>query len=733
MEVPMKTRSALPSLGPRGSALVTTMAFVAILSVLLGALLQWTGTETVQVTRRQLRISSFYGAEAAVRRSMAQVQQLIVKNYPLNGYVSGPTAPTQSALNSLVSGSPPSSVKALTNFTFNAVSIGYITNAGSTNIFMSSQIPPDSTDALAGLYTIRGTIRCSATATSPGRYSVPKTVQQDFYIDYIPIFQYAVFYNMDSEVFNAEAMTINGKVHVNGTLYFAPLANLNINGNLTCAKEVWYGLKYWNSSGSGSWQTGVPTWNSTKGDFNVKNPVSGAYVNARSGSGSSSTYYDSKAGDWDTGSVTRWNGGVKNTDHGIGTITPPLPDSVISSSNPNQPYAGFNNPYHVMIEAPATTTADNISWSINTGADNADKQKAKMAYSASLVIHRSGTNVYFKVPMRDSNGNVTSFKTVNLLNQAQIVPKATATVRDQREYLMDNNKITMTELYLEHLYAAVNSSGQFLDPGGAPITTDAGGTAITTPTFNGVIYFYDDNYNGASTSGRRPGLRVDDKSSSGGSATKSATQVPSISLVSENPVYVIGHFNADGNLNTAPEGTGSSGGSASSPSKEVSYDPSTGSNPSGIKPAMIVADAVSFMSASWSRASDDDYSSMSTLWSRRAVSTSTEVNAAIIAGASTTSKTATASSSSGTTGGINNFPRFMEDWGSRSFKISGSMVSLFYSQQAKSYYKTSGTGNYVFDPPVRYYAFNTEYLDPNKLPKGTPVVRRFANGLWSKN
>ena len=30
----------------------------------------------------------------------------------------------------------------------------------------------------------------------------------------------------------------------------------------------------------------------------------------------------------------------------------------------------------------------------------------------------------------DSDGNVTSYKTVNLLNQSQIVPNATATVRD---------------------------------------------------------------------------------------------------------------------------------------------------------------------------------------------------------------------------------------------------------------------------------------------------------------
>ncbi|MFZ4695917.1 MAG: hypothetical protein ACOYMV_12400, partial [Verrucomicrobiia bacterium] len=716
-----------------GSALITTMAFVAILSVLLGALLQWAGTESVQVTRRHLRIDSFYGAEAAMRRSMAQVQQLIVRDYPMDGYIiSNPTSPTQSILNSLVSGSPPSSVAALANFTYSGVSIGYATNSGSTNIFTSSQISPQSTDPLAGLYSTRVTLRCSATAIRAGRYNIPKTVQQEFYIDYVPIFQYAVFYNMDMEAFNGPNMVINGKVHVNGTFYFNPFGNLSINGNLTCSQELWYGLKKWNAT-AGQWQTGTPTWNSGKGDFNVKNPISGTYVNARSGTGGSSTYYDSKIADWNIGSISRWNGGVKNADHGIGAITPPLPSDVLSSSNPNQPYAGMNNPYHVMIESPVVTTSDNVTWSVNTASDTSSKQKAKMAYAASLVIHRSGTNVYFKVPLRDGSGNVTSYKTVKLLNQSQIVPNATATVRDQREYLMDNNKITMTELYLEKLYAAVNAGDQLLGPGGTPINQDAAGNAIATPTFNGVVYFYDDGYNGTASTGRRPGLRVDDKPASGASATKSATQVDSFSLISENPVYVLGHFNSDGNLNTGPEGTGSSGGSPAAPSKEVSLNPADGTNPTGVKPAMIVADAVSFLSASWNRSQDDDNASISTLWGNRTVSAATEVNVAVIAGASTSSKTATLTSGDGTTGGIHNYPRFMEAWASQNFKISGSMVSLFYSQQSKSYFVDSGgSPRYSYEAPTRYFAFDTEFLDPNKLPRGTPVVRRFANGTWTK-
>ena len=256
---------------------------------------------------------------------------------------------------------------------------------------------------------------------------------------------------------------------------------------------------------------------------------------------------------------------------------------------------------------------------------------------------------------------------------------------------------------------------------------------MATPTFNGIVYFYDDNYNGTSSTGRRPALRVDDHPTSGTSATKNASQIAAISLISENPVYVLGHFNSDGNLNTAPEGSGSSGGSASSPNIEASYDPSTGNNPNGVKPAMIVADAVTFMSASWVKSQDDDDSSISTLWSNRSVSAPTEVNVAVIAGASSSSQSRTASGIDGCTGGLNNFPRFMENWNSTNFKISGSMASLFYAQQAKSYFQSAGgSPYYVFNAPTRYYSFDSQYLDPNKLPKGTPLVRRFSTGTWMK-
>ncbi len=69
-------------------------------------------------------------------------------------------------------------------------------------------------------------------------------------------------------------------------------------------------------------------------------------------------------------------------------------------------------------------------------------------------------------------------------------------------------------------------------------------------------------------------------------------------------------------------------------------------------------------------------------------------------------------------GGIENFPRFLEIWGSAVvFTYKGSLVSPFTSQ------KTTGTWNGTYySPPRRDWSFDTDFRDPALLPPGTPNV-----------
>ncbi|MGD2217941.1 MAG: hypothetical protein PVJ64_14380 [Gemmatimonadales bacterium] len=73
-------------------------------------------------------------------------------------------------------------------------------------------------------------------------------------------------------------------------------------------------------------------------------------------------------------------------------------------------------------------------------------------------------------------------------------------------------------------------------------------------------------------------------------------------------------------------------------------------------------------------------------------------------------------------GGIENFPRFLENWRESDgdkvvFHYSGALISPFTSQ------KTDGTWNgSYYRPPQRDWSFDTDFRDPELLPPGTPNV-----------
>jgi len=74
----------------------------------------------------------------------------------------------------------------------------------------------------------------------------------------------------------------------------------------------------------------------------------------------------------------------------------------------------------------------------------------------------------------------------------------------------------------------------------------------------------------------------------------------------------------------------------------------------------------------------------------------------------------------GTDGGVHNFLRFLENWSGVNAHYLGSMASLYYSQYSTGIFKCC---NMVYQPPNRQYAFDTDFLDLNKLPPGTPRFR----------
>ncbi|MEO8031139.1 MAG: hypothetical protein ABJC74_14835 [Gemmatimonadota bacterium] len=133
-------------------------------------------------------------------------------------------------------------------------------------------------------------------------------------------------------------------------------------------------------------------------------------------------------------------------------------------------------------------------------------------------------------------------------------------------------------------------------------------------------------------------------------------------------------------------------------------------------PSALMGDAITFLSNDWLDAPHAAFAYTATV-------NPMYVNAAIAAGHSATpcDWQVGGCSSPPYGGGLENFPRFLEDWGGsssgRTMHYRGSLVSLFESAKA-NLHLWSWRGYY--NAPQRDWQFDLRFQDPSNLPPGTP-------------
>jgi hypothetical protein len=193
--------------------------------------------------------------------------------------------------------------------------------------------------------------------------------------------------------------------------------------------------------------------------------------------------------------------------------------------------------------------------------------------------------------------------------------------------------------------------------------------------------------------------------------TRTSSQLPSVRLVNgtklpangglgfsvatPNPLYVQGNYNV-----TTSAGT------------------STGTNNAYEVPAALFSDALTILSANWndSRSLGKTYSSSDSTYN----ATDTTINAAIVTG----NVVSTGTSATTFSGGVHNLPRLLEDWAtttgtSAKLFLNTSILCLWQSQIATNQFVNPGT---YYNAPNRYYTFDQNFLNPNKVPPGIPVA-----------
>ena len=189
----------------------------------------------------------------------------------------------------------------------------------------------------------------------------------------------------------------------------------------------------------------------------------------------------------------------------------------------------------------------------------------------------------------------------------------------------------------------------------------------------GSIYIYN---NASSTSTTLPAVRL----VNGGTLP---TNYPGLTIATPQPLYIYGDYNVENNIGN-----------------DLGTNRTTHTYPSA-----LMADAITILSDNWS----------DSVTSKLPISSSTTVNAAMLAGIVPSNPTISGDYS----GGMENFFRLLEDWSSgKILTWNGSMVAMFPSIYATNHWKP--TGNY-YNAPTRHWAFDNNFTNLSKLPQLTPL------------
>lgn len=530
-----------------------------------------------------------------------------------------------------------------------------------------------------------------------------------FHYTEVPLFQCMFFFEGDLEIINPAPITIGGRIHSNGSLYFAASAStsLKIAGLTTYVDNCYLGTQCTSANG-------------LLGGYTISN-----------------------------GQVPTWTGAGKasqlnqvTTISAMGKDLDTLFDT--SSSNNN-----INGGYRELIEPPDSSSTDPDAISKRRLYNVAANTEDQTGSTGGLVIQVSGTAITadtIELTTLDSNTHlpvvVDSSKTTRIavgtgatLTTGTVAKAAFAAALSKKLGNSGSSTISGTaHLYDDRQNVAVNV---------VDVDMVSLQTAIATyvQNFSNVIYIYDNSsatYNTVTTSSNNKTNLVTTSTST--VATQNTvrlingyniTEADGLTIASLNPVYIQGNFNTSTNASDAV------------PSNTTGTNSSTATGYTS-KPTSIVSDALTLLSNSWDdrnscivstgSSSSSSYNSgttttLTTNISRTSVgnrdASNTTYNVALLGGYMP-------STSSDYSGGAINYPRFLEDWSSsnKNCVYYGSMVELFPSKIAAAPWRNTSASNTFYLAPNRFYYFDTKFS--SKSPPGSVSAIVLSRGIWTK-
>jgi Tfp pilus assembly protein PilX len=512
----------------------------------------------------------------------------------------------------------------------------------------------------------------------------------------IPLFQFAAFYEQDMDINIPPTMTLNGPVHSNNDLYLnaADGNTLSITGQVTAAGSLYRGLKYDNKC---------------SGTVSVYDPSTARDLAC---SGSRQPFL--------TADLTAWNDQIRV---GLTPLRVPAPDSfdatpgklywdsadlrlALNVSTGSIEVMGQDG-NAVVSELNGTCAAVRTTVSLAAAPGEktlnvADASNFKVGdiitlgsdRNAYMIQSISGSSLTLSRGIRDAIASGTAL-------QKPVVSLSDKTFKNYREKRAaknrsDNTPIQMLNVDVRGLMGCAETLM------GKPLNDESDGGLVWFLTVKGDKSATINDYGVRLYNGRDLNTAISSKTIKG------------LSIVSDQAIYIRGDYNCGAGLKC-------NNGNLDDDER---------------KPAAVMADTINVLSNDWPL--DDS-------WSDREIRSTfakvegdgrpageTTVNAAFLGGTNITGGVNRGGQDGGDTssgGGLNNYPRFHEDWTNRAsgpssvrFNYQGSMVSLGAPLNVDGAFCGSGSTAdcNIYNPPIRNWRYDPLFNNAANLPPLTP-------------
>lgn len=708
----------------RGSAMLAVMIYLVVISVMTGSLLVYSTSEYRMNEVHKLRMSALNASEAVVEYGFADLASRFNRK-------------TSFPLDELSKSNNPLELDSLFHDTFSMDAVlpadmelhGGVIPPGEW-VFINPEDPANENDKLKGklVFVREVEVYGKATAKHDVGFESNAYTMQKLSVRDAPLFAHAIFYNMDLEFHNGPKMVVDGPVHSNKDIWYNSGSGLDFTDTISAAGEIKPGLKFKNSLSS-----------KHRGNVRLKDG-SGKYQNLIIDTGNKGSM-DSWAGDhledWKEFATQRWDGNLQSKVHGTPTINPVDMDPYVEDDPSTPSIDETENHGYAIIEPLLPSSHPNVK---SEGVRN-----EKFAYKAGLILRveanssyvhgTSAPNEFYEMkaykyqrsnPSDPLSAPVTDLNGDPVLVPVVLPPNVIGDVNADFDDL-DSSPKAHPEGYSKpgsHVEGGMYDHRQdiALDTytlNVKELTNLINNKDNTATGFNGT-YDVDKDWNGTvyiefpTSTTVKPDFTFDHgQSNRPDNIVKGAipnlalniieakeipspagTNNPGLSIATNGPVYTIGHVNADGNFSTG-------GASAIDSANE--------------KPMSISGDTFTILSENW--IDRRKYSAENSTSNRPA--TNTEVSAAVLTGLMPSKLGDT---SSGSSGGVHNFPRFLEKWSSRTLRLRSSLVAMFQSE-VHTKPMPNDYGKY-YSPPNRNFGFNDNFRNGN-YPPGTPNARNF--------